>query len=527
MSDAKSVTNERGDASNATMSRLATEAKSFLPPRRLERQDITSLFTKHASALPSSHLIKDDFFTLFEAVGALEIMDPKMDSGFIPEGDTFDPEFDVAGCLRAGEVLEVMDGLLSAEVEWLEGSPLSQTVFVSLHVARLIEPGNAMGRFRVNGGGVGKGEESDEDVLTHEVLRAYCVGVVKCLELSLQVIQGQTFYEEEDLVTHLFGRELLPKIVVDEALQMLMDAKMRLEDLKSLSTEMKEALEFRIEFREQMLDALRGDAKGWGNLLDCMTIIQSSHHQATSVPDAFSSKVQRQLATSTPPRPMLNLPWDTAISKWQNLISDAVETYRIVDSRILSDPQHLQRAVWSFASRRPPPSTLSRALLQDALFHEQGPVATGVGHFELFLFDLKAVVLAGSSLVDPSSFQIELPSNPRHIRARLLEGFIEKAFDEYLNLYRMVCQNRCRIRRLFTQAVGIWDALESEGANVDRALVDVPVLGKGKGGDVQRDAWPLSSWAKTYKLRIMAWTVQMGFETEIYMNDEVRDFFLL
>lgn len=222
---------------------------------------------------------------------------------------------------------------------------------------------------------------------------------------------------------------------------------------------------------------------------------------------------------------MLNVSWDEAMTKWRQLVSDAIEAYYLIAPDVTSDPHCLQRATWTFAYSKPPPTTLPRAILQEQLFHEQGPIATWIGHYELFLADLRNTVLAGDSLVDPASFQVELPSDPRHIRARLLEGFIEKAFDEYLNIYRMVCQNRCRIRRLLTQAVSIWDTLETEGAQVDQAMLDVPVSGKSKY-TLQKDLKPLSSWAKLYKLRIMAWTVQMGFETEIYISDEVVQPFL-
>ncbi|RAL61571.1 hypothetical protein DID88_009610 [Monilinia fructigena] len=44
--------------------------------------DITQVFTDAAHQLKVGDLVKDPFFTLFDAVAALEIMDPKMDSGY-------------------------------------------------------------------------------------------------------------------------------------------------------------------------------------------------------------------------------------------------------------------------------------------------------------------------------------------------------------------------------------------------------------------------------------------------------------
>lgn len=104
---------------------------------------------------------------------------------------------------------------------------------------------------------------------------------------------------------------------------------------------------------------------------------------------------------------------------------------------------------------------------------------------------------------------------------------MDKAIDEYLNLYRMVCQNRCRVRRTFTQAISILDSLESEARNIDSELTipatSLQIKDKNTGKiDVLN---PLSSWTRFYKLRIMTWSVQLGFETEIYLPDELGNMY--
>ena len=86
------------------------------------------------------------------------------------------------------------------------------------------------------------------------------------------------------------------------------------------------------------------------------------------------------------------------------------------------------------------------------------PVANQIYHYDLLLNDMSELLLAGDPLVDPESFNIEVTSDPRHICSKILQDFMEKAIEEYLNLYRMVCQNRCRIRRTFTQAIPVLDA---------------------------------------------------------------------
>lgn len=79
-------------------------------------QNITAKFRSAASSLKTGQLVKDAYFTLFEAVGALEIMDPKMDSGYLAPGETLDDDYDVLRHLEPEEVIGIMDQLICFEV---------------------------------------------------------------------------------------------------------------------------------------------------------------------------------------------------------------------------------------------------------------------------------------------------------------------------------------------------------------------------------------------------------------------------
>lgn len=85
--------------------------------------------------------------------------------------------------------------------------------------------------------------------LVHNVLRAYCLGLIKCCELTIALIQRQTYYEEEDFVTSLFGRELCPMLTLDVAVECLADA-FKWVDKCDLDQGMKNAIEQRLLIRE-------------------------------------------------------------------------------------------------------------------------------------------------------------------------------------------------------------------------------------------------------------------------------------
>jgi hypothetical protein len=91
--------------------------------------DVTGRFNDAASALKTGQLVKQDDFTLFEAVSALEVrarsimvharlislkvLDPKMDQGF---GEDLEDEYDVSRPLLPEEVIGIMDQTLCLEV---------------------------------------------------------------------------------------------------------------------------------------------------------------------------------------------------------------------------------------------------------------------------------------------------------------------------------------------------------------------------------------------------------------------------
>ena len=86
------------------------------------------------TALHVGHLVQDESFTLYDAVGALEvcassdkrtyqyglhcyqIMDPKMDGGYLADGESLDDDYDVLRELSMEELLGIIDQLLCFEV---------------------------------------------------------------------------------------------------------------------------------------------------------------------------------------------------------------------------------------------------------------------------------------------------------------------------------------------------------------------------------------------------------------------------
>lgn len=235
-------------------------------------------------------------------------MDPKMDSGFLAPGETLVDEYDIQRPLLPVEVLGIMDQLLCCEMAWHEGYPLAQTVFTSHYIDKLLstEAKRIVDVQFSHGEAKGGG-------LVHVALRAYCIGLVKCIDYALDEVNRSlegggsrvNFYEEEDFSGSTYGRELFTGISKDNIIATLYEAAVWIDEQTEKGTENESvwgALKARIDFRIEMLLAMATDerhsiplSESWENVSRSLKLQNQTHHLGKAVPESFSPKIQRRL----------------------------------------------------------------------------------------------------------------------------------------------------------------------------------------------------------------------------------------
>ena len=144
-----------------------------------------------------------------------------MDSGCLQPGDALVDEYDLDRSLLPEEIIGIMDQFLCCEMAWHEGYPLAQTLFSSHYVDKLLSI-EAKTIDQIHFTKAGK-NNSWSSPLLHLVLRAFCIGVIKCCDYALEEVNrsldgGGTrcnFYEEEDFSCHTYGRELFTRIPLE------------------------------------------------------------------------------------------------------------------------------------------------------------------------------------------------------------------------------------------------------------------------------------------------------------------------
>ncbi|KAI9052716.1 hypothetical protein LZ554_002992 [Drepanopeziza brunnea f. sp. 'monogermtubi'] len=486
--------------------------------------DITQQFTHAAQQLKMGQLVKEPFFTLFESVGALEIMDPKMDSGYLEPGETMEDDYDFGQELLPEEIIGIIDQLLCHEMAWHMGHPLSQTIFTSLYIDRILSPCP----LDINQTYFDRSESCDDEPLMLRALRAYCLGLIKTCHYVNERVLSEHMYEEEDFVTQTFNRSLLESIEHDAIVNLLGTTITLLLDADDIEPIMKRSIECRLQLRLQFLTAVeaadsrasKDSKKYWSELSASISDVKSSSAFGKPVPSSFSVKIQRKLASTVPPRPIVEVSQEDALSHLERLCSDASVAVEVLE---YYDSHSLITFVFLFQARKPQPSVYVRTLLQYYIFADM--IILGKLSIRHVLDDdLETIVLPASKLLDRLNDEIEVPHDPRHKMSSRMELFRSRAASSYLDIMRAICQNRCRIRRTLCHAIVDWDNLQFDSEELDLELREFTQEQPVVDTEISEEpiyAFPLSSWAYFYKLRLMEWLVQMGFELETYQPDEL------
>ena len=143
----------------------------------------------YSKELELGEILHDESFGLFDAMSAIEMMDPKMDAGMLCNRGNNKPytfeEAAKAGVIKldgltASEIIGIIDSTYSCIVSWLEGHNLAQTVFTNLY---LHEP----------------------EQIVDKTLKVFCYAIYEIIVEIRECIFRAGVFEEEDFQGVMFG----------------------------------------------------------------------------------------------------------------------------------------------------------------------------------------------------------------------------------------------------------------------------------------------------------------------------------
>ncbi len=141
-------------------------------------------------------------------------------------------------------------------------------------------------------------------------------------------------------MTNLYNRNLLSDQPLSEISHCLESALVWLDDEDlPLSKPLKAALRCRLDFRKSFLEAVARDfdviddssTQEWKYCSSILPLIQQSKPLGRPVEEAFSVKLQRRLASTVPPRPIVGTTFDEAFVFLKRLCEDGDIVIRVLD----------------------------------------------------------------------------------------------------------------------------------------------------------------------------------------------------
>ncbi|KAJ3113651.1 N-alpha-acetyltransferase 35 NatC auxiliary subunit [Physocladia obscura] len=177
--------------------------------QRREWVDGMALIEAATEQMAPGQLLIADNFTLYDAMAALEIMEPRMDSGMLlPAADRTLPKpwsikyAQTVSSLTVDEILGIVDFLLLKMVSWITGSYLSQSLFtcVFLH---------------------------DKDLVSScksQVLRAFLISTLKTVSRIKSIVELAQIVEDDEYFGFLpYGFSLAHEVTDAEASDELLE----------------------------------------------------------------------------------------------------------------------------------------------------------------------------------------------------------------------------------------------------------------------------------------------------------------
>ncbi|CAO3587271.1 unnamed protein product [Absidia cylindrospora] len=461
-------------------------------------------------------------------MSAIEIMDPRMDTGMVIEKDQANGDYDIEQALTPPQTLWIMDRLLACEMAWLSGHSLSQTVYTCIyfhHVPSLNKQLPSLAAMEPKG----------EEHLMQVVLGAYILGSVKCCYHIWNEMNSGNIYEEEDFTTNLFGLSLYEDI---PDIDVLNKVEMALHMLKiyihSNESIVLSALYERLLLRQQNLmylgqlqrrhvaEALSTLTKVGDLLDDSITKTSASIFSTLELGDpvtgAFDPHINRKLTSQAPPRTV-------ALQSHQESYQAFLQIVRRLESictitKITSASSLINYFAY-FAGNRPYPDAFSRSKL-NSLFYSNGRI---FGTYPV-------TALVQDSIFDyvqpPGTwFEFNVSSDPKPLadaKASLQRFLDQTAAMPFVYFFKVQCHNRARQRRIFCKVLGEWEILQDEALHLDKKFYDAKTLLSGQGQDEQTMTWQntyhFSLWAYNMKMKMMEQILLLGFELDLYGETE-------
>ncbi|XP_029294720.1 N-alpha-acetyltransferase 35, NatC auxiliary subunit isoform X1 [Cottoperca gobio] len=494
--------------------------------------DITHEFKGACKELYLGELLHDKLFGLFEAMSAIEMMDPKMDAGMI--GNQVNRKvlnFEQAikeGAIKVKdlslpELIGIIDTSFCCLITWLEGHSLAQTVFTCLYV-------------------------HNPDLIEEPALKAFALGILKVCDIAREKVNKAAVFEEvrnvlqsEDFQAMTYGFKMANNVTDLRVTGMLKDVEDELQrKVKSTRTRQGEQRDPEVEVEHQQFLALFNRIKFTRLLLTALITFtkketssvgeaQKLVAQAADLLSAIHSSIQHGIQSQNDTtkgdhpimmgfEPLVNqrllpptFPRYAKIIKREDMVayfSKLIERIKTVCDVINTTNLHgILDFFCEFSEQSP--CVLSRSLLQTTFLIDNKKVF-GTHLMQDMIKDALRYFVSPPVL----SYKCCLFNN--HQAKDYIDSFVTHCSRPFCSLIQIHGHNRARQRDKLGHILEEFATLQDEAEKVDAALHGLLM----KLEPQRQHLACLGTWILYHNLRIMVQYLLSGFELELYSMHE-------
>ena len=450
--------------------------------------DITKEIFASLESITNNKVVKSPYFELLEGTRALEVLNPRLDTGLIeltPEEITFD-------CSKPQEVnviINIQTKLLSNLVNWLESNSLPVTVLSCRYVETLLvnylnHENSGLGKFSFYNSRLPAVDYLKDNLnyqFVHRVLKTFTMGLCKFIGFTIY-LSRTVLYEEEDLNTKSmnlnFFEDISPVYFIEEindciewilSNDEIIEADTLITQLKIVANLVKFENTFKTtqhtSFMEGKNDIATSDSK-FDFCLDAInqiTKLQNVKFDDTVIPmGSFSKFIQVDLVNKSIPEKLtsidLETTWDCLTNIFKTIHRFTNQANSIKSINQLYDFLHynIKFPIEKF-------SVFARGFFQLYFIRDNKSIfgSNNVNLPNLVIDWIENVI--GKSTIMLGKFENNLSQIKDNVKAEIIKvhnanlNDLESGMYHYLTTF---ASNPCRLQQLLSKGLVLWDTLQ-------------------------------------------------------------------
>lgn len=486
--------------------------------------DITNQFFESLAHIQDNKVVKSPLFDLLEGARAVEVTNPKLDTGLIlKELTETELNFNCLEPIDESQLIGLMNLMIKLLMSWLNNSSLPVTVLSCRYVQHIVHSYTMSVERGMDKFDLGPG-------LCNKILKSFVVALAKFVGVVITV-SNTVLYEEEDLTTRAMELDFLNEILIDEVIEDL-DKTIRLVQISSI-TEKKIVVNM-LELIGNInklpimfnlpIDLFRGvDQFGFSDILkhgilNTQYVLENETKYELKVPEGSISKyVQAKLGNRNIPGEIYQISFNESYSALLKVFTQLNEIYtKVLGIRDLK--QLNQFLKYDIQLKAASFHVLTRGLFQ--LFFIRDDQKIFGSQFTLGDITLELMNEVNSfncSVLNAKTWN--LGSGETDLVFERINMFLRDLdVASYLNL-TIYGHNRSRQRQLMNKTLLLWDSLQVQAETLEMDLFNTyQIADKDENGTL---AIPLSSYVYYVKLDVMIEFLLLGIELELYKDYEI------